>query len=729
MKLNDLTIRHAAALPPQAIAEDVLREKYAKGGEKTIADVRKRVAHALAQVEAPAERESWERAFVAVQEAGFIPGGRICSAAGTDLKATLINCFVQPIGDSISADEHTPVGIYDALQEAAETMRRGGGVGYDFSPIRPAGASVKGTQSSASGPLSYMRVFDESCKTVESAGARRGAQMGILRCDHPDVQDFVHAKDSGDLRNFNLSVACTDAFMEAVEAGREWELVHAVRPHDAHARQRADGLWVYRTVRARDLWNEIMASTYDHAEPGVVFIDTVKRDNNLAYCETIAATNPCVTADTWVQTTEGPRRVAELVGVPFMAIVDGKPYPSAPEGFFKTGTRPVVRVSTVEGFGLRLTADHKVRRVARMTRHSSAIEWVPAGQLRAGDKVVLHDHRAHAAWGGRCGRAEGYLMGLLLGDGIVHPTKGAVLSIWDPGMQVAVNGDVAYSPAAAGIVSEAEAAFARIGHRQGYGTFGKPIGARAEIRKASKALGDIALSLGLASGNEHVTPAIEACSSDFTIAFLRGYFDADGSVQGSQAKGASVRLTQCNVLDLEAVQRMLLRLGIVSSIYRDRKHPGHKQMPDGRGGQKRYATQAVHELIISGENLARFAEVVGFADTQKRLRLQNILGTYKRALNRERFMATVKEVADDGIENVYDVNVAEIHAFDANGLYVHNCGEQPLPPYGCCDLGSLDLTAFVHDPFTPGASFDLAAYRKAVALAVRMLDDVLDATV
>jgi ribonucleoside-diphosphate reductase alpha chain len=293
MKLNDLNIRHAAALPPQSISEDVLREKYAKGDEKTIGDVRKRIARALSQVEPADERARWEQAFVAVQEAGFIPGGRICSAAGTDLKATLINCFVQPIGDSISADETTPVGIYDALQQAAETMRRGGGVGYDFSPIRPTGAWVKGTQSSASGPLSYMRVFDESCRTVESAGSRRGAQMGILRCDHPDVREFIHAKDGGDFKNFNLSVACTHAFMEAVERDREWQLAHAARPSDESARQRADGMWVYGTVRARELWNEIMASTYDHAEPGVVFIDTVNRDNNLAYCETIAATNPC----------------------------------------------------------------------------------------------------------------------------------------------------------------------------------------------------------------------------------------------------------------------------------------------------------------------------------------------------------------------------------------------------------------------------------------------------
>ena len=386
----------------------MLREKYAKGDEKTIADVRKRIARALAAVEAPARRDHYEQAFFAVQEAGFIPGGRICSAAGTDLKATLINCFVQPIGDSISADEKTPVGIYDALQEAAETMRRGGGVGYDFSPIRPAGAWVKGTQSSASGPLSYMRVFDESCKTVESAGSRRGAQMGILRCDHPDVREFVHAKDGGDFKNFNLSVTCTQAFMEAVEADREWQLVHTATPSDelraGGAHQRPDGLWVYRTVRARDLWNEIMASTYDHAEPGVIFIDAVNCDNNLAYCETIAATNPCVAADAWVHTSEGPRQVSQLIGVPFMAVVDGKPYPSGPTGFFRTGTKALVRVDTAEGYSLRMTAEHKVRRVVRMTAHVRDTEWIPASGVRPGDRVVLHDHRNCDVWAGRTAR-------------------------------------------------------------------------------------------------------------------------------------------------------------------------------------------------------------------------------------------------------------------------------------------------------------------------------------
>jgi len=290
MKLNDTGL----ALPPQQVTLDVLLEKYAKGDEKNVDEVRRRVARALAAVEKDPAR--WEPVFFEALESGFIPGGRVNSAAGTPLQATLINCFVQPVGDSVSETVDGKPGIYLALMESAETMRRGGGVGYDFSAIRPKGARVRGTDSSASGPVSYMRVFDKSCETVESAGSRRGAQMGILRCDHPDIEDFVHAKDHGELKNFNVSVAVTDAFMRAVESDSDWALVHKQRPapdFESGARQRADGLWIYRIVKARDLWQQIMESTYDHAEPGVFFVDRANTDNNLSYAERIEATNPC----------------------------------------------------------------------------------------------------------------------------------------------------------------------------------------------------------------------------------------------------------------------------------------------------------------------------------------------------------------------------------------------------------------------------------------------------
>ncbi len=282
--------------PWQSISVDVLREKYAKGDEKELGGeamveaIRARVARALAEGDDGAS----ESAFRDALTRGFIPGGRVNSAAGANIKsATLINCFVQPVGDSVSSTVDGKVGIYHALRQAAETMRRGGGVGYDFSSIRPRGAKVAGTNSSASGPVSYMHVFNQSCATVESAGARRGAQMGVLRVDHPDIEEFISAKRSkGQLSNFNISVGVSDTFMQAVDADTDFALIHKAEPF-AEASLNEAGQWIYKTIRARDLWRQIMRNTYEAAEPGVLFLDRINTENNLHYCEIIEATNPC----------------------------------------------------------------------------------------------------------------------------------------------------------------------------------------------------------------------------------------------------------------------------------------------------------------------------------------------------------------------------------------------------------------------------------------------------
>ena len=261
------------------IAEQIWDMKYrfkeADGTpiDATVEDSWGRIAKDLAKVED--DPEHWEEQFyAALEDFKYLPAGRITAGAGTARNVTLFNCFVMgKIPDSMG-------GIFEMLKEAALTMQQGGGIGYDFSTIRPKGADVKGVAADASGPLSFMDVWDAMCRTIMSAGSRRGAMMATMRCDHPDIEDFITAKsDAARLRMFNVSVLITDPFMEAVKADGEWEL-------------KFDGE-VFRTVRALELWNKIMQGTYDYAEPGVIFIDRINKANNLGYCETIAATNPC----------------------------------------------------------------------------------------------------------------------------------------------------------------------------------------------------------------------------------------------------------------------------------------------------------------------------------------------------------------------------------------------------------------------------------------------------
>lgn len=732
---------------------DIWDTKYrlkTKSGEAVDANIDgtyQRVAKALSSVEkGKAKQEKYYQEFLWALRQGVIPAGRIISNAGAqDHKpaTSTINCTVSgSIVDSMDD-------ILGKVHEAGLTLKAGCGIGYEFSTLRPKDAYVSGAGAYTSGPLSFMDIYDKMCFTVSSAGGRRGAQMATFDIGHPDVVEFIRAKrEDGRLRQFNLSLLITTEFIEAVKADKPWPLSFPIMqreleqdnldltdksliiwrdlPHSLGYVENEEGLVackITKTLPARRLWDIIMSSTYDYAEPGFILIDKVNEMNNNWFCEDIRATNPCVTADTWVQTEHGARQVSSLLGQQIKVLVDGQLHLSGAQGFFKTATKKIVKLITKEGFNLRLTEDHQVRKITTQTRYRQETQWCAASELQAGDQVLLNDHRAANAWQGLYSENQGYLIGLLIGDGTLKEDK-AVLSVWKSTQAVNANSGTVNAGINA-IMDKALNASREFTTRSDF-TGWSEIAGRNEHRLSFAGLKHFAEELGMSAGNKSITPSIESASSDFYKGFLQGFFDADGSIQGTQEKGVSVRLAQSDLARLEAVQRMLLRLGIKPSIYRNRRPAGIKQLPNGKGGHADYQIKAQHELVISGENLVNFQELINFTDTNKALKLKSALSSYKRSLNRERFTAIVEAITPDGIEDVFDIQVPGINTFDANGLHAHNCGEQPLPPYGSCLLGSINLTRFIQDPFTENAAFNWDAYRKTIRIFTRMLDNVVE---
>ena len=750
--LKAVKITNTHNIPFQDASLDIWDKKYrlkSKDGDIVDHDISAtyaRVAKALSEVEDKSKRKHWEEKFLWALKHGAIPAGRITSNAGAlehKPATSTINCTVSgSITDSMDD-------ILGKVHEAGLTLKAGCGIGYEFSTLRGKGAYVSGAGAYTSGPLSFMDIYDKMCCTVSSAGGRRGAQMATFDIGHPDVMEFIRAKrEDGRLRQFNLSLLITDEFIKAVQDDVDWRLGFPVSEkeveEDGLDLNNADEIYwrewpitdgyvsneeglvackVYKTIKAKRLWDMIMTSTYDFAEPGFILIDKVNEMNNNWFCENIRATNPCVTADTWVQTSNGPKQVSDLIGSSFVAQVDGQSHASGEEGFFKTATKPVVRLQTTEGYQLRLTHDHRVRRVTNFTRQQTETQWCAAGELRQGDRVLLNDHREQVQWNGEYSKDQGYLLGLLVGDGTLKKDA-AVLSVWKPAA-VANGADAFLANGVHAVMAEALHAAESLPHRSDFQGWSE-ISGRNEFRLKLASIKQLANEVGMQAGDKAITAHMEQASSEFYQGFLRGFFDADGSVQGSQEKGVSVRLAQSDLARLEAVQRMLLRLGIASRIYQNRRLAQTRLLPDGKGSLAEYETKAQHELVISGENLLQFSSHVGFADTDKMEHLQQSLSSYKRKLNRERFVARVESITNDGIEDVYDVQIPGINTFDANGLHAHNCGEQPLPPYGSCLLGSVNLTKFITNPFTEQAEFNWGEFKEVVKIFTRMLDNVVD---
>ncbi len=680
--------------------QKVFNARYALRDEQGhISETFEQAVSRLARVAASAEKETqpyWEEKFASIiGDLLFVPSTPIWANMGKpDRPWQPSACFVLTVEDTLYS-------MYETLLSTALVFKSGGGVGYNFSTIRPRGSLVQSTKGKASGVVELIKLYNASSNMVMQGGVRRGASMGILNIDHPEIMNFIHAKLDGGLTNFNLSVGVTDAFMQALEQGEDWPLIFNGEVHDV--------------LPAAALWQSIVQSAHACGDPGIIFLDTIQKANPLPHKQ-LNCTNPCVTGETWVLTGEGPRMVKELLDRQFNAIINGKPYKTGANGFFKTATKPVVALNTLEGHCLRLTSDHKVLRIMDKTRHILKSEWTPVSDLAPGDKIVLHNHRSLRKWPGALTEGEGYLLGLLVGDGVLKKDS-AVLSVWqrEPAVNdTGMNGSSSVMKAALDFAME-------LPHRRDF-TGWCFIKERNEYRLKLGYLKDLAQRMGLSPGNKRITPEIEKASSDGYAGFLRGFFDADGTVTGDQDKGVSIRLSQSNLETLQAVQRMLLRFGINSTVYKNRRQAGVKLLPDGKGGLKEYNIKTQHELVISNDNILVFAECVNFGDCEKNRKLQSLIEGYKRRVNRERFLATVSSVTEAGTEDVYDVQVPGANAFDANGIFAHNCGEQPLFPGESCLLGSVNLARLIAED----GRINHALFKDTVSIAVRFLDNLID---
>lgn len=578
----------------------------------------------------------------------------------------------------------------DALRYFLHTLEssKGGQVDilFNYNSVRPSGERIKTFGGRAAGPsglqdmfsciervvkekegilnpVACMDIANMIAKNVLVGGTRRSAQIAL---GSPDDEEFITAK-----RNLYTKV------------DGKW-----IKDSSKEHRTMSNNSVTFTSKPSLEEIKNIFSNIKNNGEPGFFNLEAAleRRPNaNTA--------NPCLTKEAWISTSSGPKQIKDLIGTPFKAQLGSDSYNS--KGFFKTGFKEIFVLDTEEGFRLNLTSNHKM-----LTKDG----WKEAKDLVKGDYLVID--KGVGDWSGIGSFDQGWILGNLIGDGCFsrsareNSSDLGILRYWGPLKEQLADGALA-------IVTK------EVVHRSDLKVVPNKINKYNQI--ACTGIAKLASNFNITPDNKACTPELENTSSNFHKGFLRGIFDADGSPQGSLEKGYSVRLSQVNKETLSACQRMLLRLGIKSTIYWNRSESGLKPLPDGKGGKKEYFCQSISELIISREDIIKFHNLVGFSDTDKSKRLDGMVNSYTRIPYKSSSYVRFKSLEFIGFDDVYDCTVEEVHRFNANGLVAHNCLEILLDDYGVCNLSTVILSSHIEN-----GVLDLSKLTESLQLATRI---------
>lgn len=673
-----------------------------------------RVAKAIADNEKTGEKKFWEQKYANIMENfEFVPSGGYLRSAGTK-NPMLANCFVLPIEDSMT-------GIFDSVKWMALIHQKGGGTGFNFTPLRPKGDLVNTSGGFSSGPISFMKVFDAATRQVMQGGFKRGANMGILNVDHPDILDFITCKTEEDeITNFNISVGISDKFMQAVKKDKDFDLIN---PRNGE---------VVQSLSARNLYSQIVTLAWRTGDPGVIFLDAINRNNPLLEkLGPMITTNPCITGDTLISTEEGLFPLSLLKSKKIKVATDQRVISQNSEvkhfpisAFYNQGKKQVYRLTTKSGFQLKGTADHKIMttkgfvKLKDLKDHKILLQPQASG-FNQNENLPFKSEilSLPKTWNKQLGQVLGWLIGdgwLRNGDkncriGFVFSQKDKnILNLLKPFINQIYGKEIDE-------IKRENEVFHLSYHSQFFVDFFQNLGVKSV--KAEEKL---------------VPDSIFTAPKDSIIGFLQGLFSADGTVGLEEPKGNYyIRLTSKSEKLLKGVQLLLLNFGIRSSIYnRSREARETFSYQNKKGEEKNYQSDGIlFELNISKINLKIFLDEIGFL-TNKHQEKINQLKNIK--FKPEDFTDQVLSIEKLGLEEVFDITENITHSFIAGGIVVSNCGEQPLHPFDVCNLGSINLSQFYlsQKPKTynlkPETCINWKRLDEVIRLAVRFLDNGVD---